>query len=148
MAGHKPTATEGGAESELHTAAWNGNLEEVKSIVAKGVDVNWIDSAGESAVFGAAAWGHSEVVAYLLLVGARIDFHEPLSGFTPLHWAAKSNIETIQTLVNAGADASAPDKFGRLPVDIAHESGKGEHVAYLKTIGPEIESRRKKGSPK
>jgi ankyrin repeat protein len=78
-----------------------------------------------------------------LSVGARHDFHES-NGYTPLHWAAgHGDLETIRILVEAGANAAAPDKLGRLPVDVAHQQGKGSHVAYLKTVGPEIASRRK-----
>lgn len=136
------TANEGTSESLLHSAAWAGDIDEVKRLVESGADTNWRDSIGETALFGAAAWGHVEVVRYLLSVGARHDFQES-AGFTVLHWAAShGNIETIKTLVQAGANPAAEDQFGQLPVDVAHASGKGPHVAYLKTVGPEIASRR------
>lgn len=51
------TAKDGASESELHAAAWAGDLRLVKRLVKAGADVNWCDSAGESALFGAAAWG-------------------------------------------------------------------------------------------
>jgi len=46
-------ATNGAVESELHEAAWSGDLDWVKEIVDAGVDVNWRDSSGETALFGA-----------------------------------------------------------------------------------------------
>jgi hypothetical protein len=137
------TARDGAAESPLHAAVWAGDLDEVRRLVESGADVNWRDSIGETALFGAAAWGRVQAVRYLLSVGARHDFHES-NGYTPLHWAAgHGDLETIRILVEAGANAAAPDKLGRLPVDVAHQQGKGSHVAYLKTVGPEIASRRK-----
>ncbi|MEI2782146.1 MAG: ankyrin repeat domain-containing protein [Candidatus Competibacter sp.] len=137
------TAKDGAAESPLHAAVWAGDLDEVRRLVESGADVNWRDSIGETALFGAAAWGRVQAVRYLLSVGARHDFHES-NGYTPLHWAAgHGDLETIRILVEAGANAAAPDKLGRLPVDVAHQQGKGSHVAYLKTVGPEIASRRK-----
>jgi ankyrin repeat protein len=60
------TANDGSAESLLHEAAWRGDLEEVTRLVDGGADVNWRDSIGETALFGAAAWGHVEVVRHLV----------------------------------------------------------------------------------
>ena len=138
------TAEYGAAESDLHAAAWHGDLEPVRELVEAGNDVNWRDSIGESAIFGAAGWGHTEVVSYLIKEGARLDFQEIHSGYTVLHWAARSNVRTTQVLVEAGANVLAETNAGQLPVDIAHEYGKGEIVRYLKTVGPQIKSRRAK----
>lgn len=142
MTDEQTTAAEGAAESDLHGAAWHGDLDEVSALVAAGADVNWRDSIGETALFGAAAWGHSEVVIYLLSVGARHDFSERLSGYTALHWAARSNVETTKALVEAGADVSTEDSNGNLAIDEAHRYGKGDIVRYLKSVGSEIASRR------
>ena len=57
-------------------------------------------------------------------------------------WAG--DLELVVELVSAGADPMAKDNAGRLPIDVAHESGKGDRVAYLKTVGPPIRSKRKK----
>jgi ankyrin repeat protein len=141
-------ANDGAAESPLHGAAWCGDLAEVKRLIEGGADVNWRDSIGETALFGAAAWGHVEVVRYLLDAGADFNISEQSIGYTPLHWAAShGNLETLRVLVDAGADPTAADHQGRLPVDVAHTYGKGEHVSYLKLIGPPIASRRRTVRP-
>lgn len=137
------TAAEGHAESALHGAAWSGDLAEVRQLVETGTDPDTLDSIGETALFGAAASARNEVVAYLLSVGARHDLHESTLGLTPLHWAAShGGIETMRSLIEAGADPAAEDHHGRLPVDLAHQHGKGDHVAYLNTVGPPIASKR------
>ena len=42
--------------------------------------------------------------------------------------------EIVQTLVNAGADIDALDKFKRRPEDLAKEMGQKEIMNYLKSI--------------
>lgn len=138
-----PTAADGHAETALHYAAWSGDLAEVRQLIEAGTDPNLLDSNGETALFGAVAGARIDVVAYLLSFGARHDLHESTAGLTPLHWAAShGGVETMRLLIEAGADPTVEDRHGRLPVDLAHRSGKGEHVAYLKTVGPPIASKR------
>lgn len=137
------TAADGSAETALHYAAWIGDLDEVKRLVGAGADPNLTDSIGETPLHGAAASGRVDIVAYLLSVGARHDMHERTLGLTPLHWAAShGGLETLMILIAAGADPTAGDHHSRMPVDLAHRHGKGEHVAYLKTVGPPIASKR------
>jgi len=110
-------------------------------LVEGGANANWRDSIGETALFGAAALGHVEVVRYLLGVGADCNIAESSIGYTPLHWAAShGSLETIKVLVEAGADPTVVDHQGRLPVDVAHKYGKGAHVSYLKSVGDRTRS--------
>ena len=136
------SADRGDPESDLHEAAWNGDLARVRKLVESGVDVNWTDSIGETALFGASSWGNTDVVCYLIGKGAEVNVREQ-RGYTPLHWAAShGNLKTLRALVVAGADPGATDDMGQLPIDVAHSGGKGSHVAYLKTVGPPIRIRR------
>ena len=136
------SASEGGAESDLHAWSWAGDTRKVQEILSDGADPNWQDSIGETAIFGAAGWGHAEVVRILLEYGARHDVIEKTNGWSALHWAARSNVATTKVLVDAGADVCASDNAGQLPIDVAHGHGKGDIVKYLKTVGPQIASRR------
>lgn len=129
------TAKDGAPESPLHEAAWRGDLGEVRRLIEGGADVNWRDSIGETALFGAAAWGHVEVVRFLLGAGADCNIAEASIGYTPLHWAAShGNLETLKLLVGAGADPTVADQHGRLAADVARKYGKADHVSYLKSI--------------
>lgn len=143
------TAADGHAETALHAAAWAGDLAEVRRLIAAGIDPNIMDSIGETPLFGAAACARTDVVAYLLSAGARHDLYESTLGLTPLHWAAShGGVEILKSLIEAGADPTAENHHHRLPVDLAHRYGKGEHVAYLKTVGPPIASKRAKTPPR
>ena len=88
------TAKDGAAESALHAAAWAGDLQWVQSkvftaqaLVADGADVNWKDTIGETALHGAAAWGHAPMVAFLIAHGVDVNAQESC-GLTALHYAA------------------------------------------------------------
>ena len=114
-------ATEGGAETELHAAAWEGNADEIVYLVEAGASVNAVDSAGETALHGAAAWGRVDAVSALTRRGADVSIAET-AGLTALHWAAShGNLETVQVLLDAGADAAAKDVRELTPEDLARK---------------------------
>jgi len=136
------SASSGHAESDLHAWSWAGDKKKVEALLSSGADPNWEDSIGETAIFGAAGWGHTDVVQLLLSHGAKYDIIEKTSGWSVLHWAARSNVATTKVLVEAGADVCVADNGGRLPIDVAHECGHGDIVRYLKSVGPQIASRR------
>jgi len=129
------TALEGAAETPLHEAAWRGEIEIARALVASGANVNHIDSAGETALHGAAACGHAFMVKFLISAGAEINLHaEATRGFTPLHWAAGwGNLETAKVLVEAGAIVSAKDAFGLTAEEIALEHNRNDISAYLRS---------------
>ena len=125
-------AIDGGAETELHAIAWAGNLRRARRLVRKGANVNHVDSAGETPLHGAAAWGRTSMVRYLLSVGARHDIQAlNTCNMTPLHWAARANLETVKVLLKAGADRNAKDTQGNTAYDIAKKYRKLEIMAYL-----------------
>ena len=126
------TARDGAAETPLHGAAWGGDVEEAKTLIAAGADVNHIDSAGETPIHGAAAWGHAKMVKYLISVGARIDI-PGTTALTPLHWAAGwGNLQTVKVLVEAGADLKALNASGRTAAEVALEHHRSDVAKYLR----------------
>ena len=132
----RPTALEGAPETPLHEAAWAGDLEEAKALVAAGANVNCIDAAGESPLHGAASWGNVETIEYLVSVGADVNIHAAGSrGFSPLHWAAGwGGLAPTIALVRAGADVHAIDAFGLTPEQIAMEHNKNDVAEYLRSV--------------
>jgi len=89
----------------LHEAAKEGDVEEVKRLIAEGANVNATE--GKSAwtpLLSAATEGHAEVVRVLLANGAKVNMGDSY-GYTPLYYAIWSNDEeTVRTLVSGGAD--------------------------------------------
>jgi ankyrin repeat protein len=118
-----PDASQGGAETPLHDAAWRGDVVWLKELIEQGADVNEIDSIGETALHGAAAWGNVEVVALLLSEGANPNIIEKSGGWTPLHWAVnRSKTTVIRLLLEAGANPDAIDLYGNSPRKLAAKS--------------------------
>ncbi|KAI0136968.1 glycerophosphoryl diester phosphodiesterase [Xylariales sp. AK1849] len=89
----------------------------VKMLVKAGVDINWQDETGESALHIAARFGHVEC-ARILLEGsaeqkANLELTEKSFAWTPLHIAAvDGHLPVAQLLAEAGAEVGKMDSFG------------------------------------
>jgi ankyrin repeat protein len=87
----------------LIVAAKKGNLEEVKSLLEGGVDVNALDAMGYSALWQASFFGRDEVAKFLLEGGADINARDN-SGRTPLSWVSEIyNNDLVNLLKASGA---------------------------------------------
>ncbi|KAH6623029.1 Glycerophosphoryl diester phosphodiesterase family-domain-containing protein [Chaetomium tenue] len=89
----------------------------VEMLVDAGVDINWQDKHGETALHIAARFGHDEC-AKVLLKGtaeqkANLELVENSFAWTPLHIAAVDGHPSVaQLLVDAGADVDRADSSG------------------------------------
>ncbi len=102
-------------------AAKDGNLEAVKSALARGIPVDVRDAEGMTALHYAATGGgyccggrgrHDDVVKELLAAGATVDARSP-QGWTPLMMAATAGrAEIVKRLIVANADVNAFDEEG------------------------------------
>ena len=84
------TIEDSGGEILLE-ATRNGNLDKVIALLKSGVDVNFVDKDGVTALMSAAYKGHAVVAGVLVNAGAAVDFQDKSdfgSGFTALMWAA------------------------------------------------------------
>jgi ankyrin repeat protein len=100
----------------LHEAAFDGNIELVKSLVSSGADVNTQNNWGWTPLYTAAAIGHRDIVSFLIVKGANVDTPSEL-GMTPLHFAVSNDRTDIaKLLIEKGADCSVRDKTGMTPL--------------------------------
>jgi glycerophosphodiester phosphodiesterase len=89
----------------------------VKLLVDAGVDINWQDETGETALHIAARFGHEDC-ARTLLEGTndqKADFEltENTFSWTPLHVASvDGHLSVVELLVAAGAEINKPDASG------------------------------------
>ena len=92
----------------LFRDASGGYLDEIKSIVQGGGDVNWQREDGRTPLMNAAAAGHADIVAFLLSQGADPALRDA-SGKTALDAARAAGANDVaRLLANAAGGATAP----------------------------------------
>ena len=104
---NEPAATvnEGKPTKLLYQAAANGDIEQVKNLIAQGADVNAEVAIGWSPLLAAVDEGHTQVVKVLLEHGAKVD--DGHGWYTPLYYAIKNgHKEIVKTLISGGADVN------------------------------------------
>ncbi len=121
----------------LRRAAEEGDIEKLKSLIEKGVDVNAKDKEGYTAIYDAAARGHKDVVELLINKGAEINIHVDIEAknsglWTPLQTAVRHNqASVVELLISKGANVNTKDKWGFSPLHTAAKhnyNGVAEHL--------------------
>ncbi|MEM8631100.1 MAG: ankyrin repeat domain-containing protein [Pseudomonadota bacterium] len=132
---------------DLHKAVRNGDIEQVRALVAEGLNVAELDKAVGAPLHWAAARGHQEVAVFLLESGADVNQKAlPPDNLTPLHFAATSGHPALAAvLVDAGADLEAGAGSTGTPLHLAAQSNNIEVVDYLLDAGADINAKAKDG---
>lgn len=122
----------------LHTAVDDSytpqqTLEVIKLLIAKGIDVNRLNSAGRSAVSVAAAQGRGTALEMLkLLVAAGADINQPNHyGLLPIHYASANSGGALEYLLSQGADYDAESQLHETPLLIAVKNAREHNVRLL-----------------
>ena len=99
----------------LVTAAYEGDFELVKQLVAKGVDVNVTNEEGETAIIVAAQHGYSATIEFLLSHGANVNAKDN-DGDTALdvakYYDCEDTVELLQSAGSEGADGPSAKERG------------------------------------
>ena len=144
-AGGNANAEFGEGETVLMTAARTGDIESVRLLLEHGADVNAAERwHGQTALMWAAIENHPDVVQALIDAGATVDARSTqhvwvpisysegnvpktrdLGGVTALQFAARQgSIESVEKLLDAGADASLTEPMYQLtPLQLAIVNG-------------------------
>ncbi len=108
--------------------------------LANGADVGAKDSYNGTGLIRAAHRGYAEIVRRLIRAGVEFD-HVNRLGWTALLEAiilgdgGAAHVETVQALVDGGADTKIADREGVTPREHAARAGYGEILAILDAAG-------------
>jgi hypothetical protein len=125
--------------NSLHIAAGDGNIDVVKALLERGMDVNGRNAHDQTPLHGAAHMGNStDVVRLLIERGAEVDSYEK-SGWTALHYASRfGHLEASRVLLDHGANVNARMRDYWTPIHFSARTGNFEVVKLLLERGADV----------
>lgn len=131
--------------ASLHEAAYENDYQRIKSLIAKGCNVNETGVSGASALHVAVSLGHIETAQVLLKAGCRVDATDQ-HDLTPLHVAALHGYTGIIELLTVhDANINALDDNRMSPLYMAVLKGNYEAARMLAATGAEVNLKEIKG---
>ena len=139
------TATENLAIlSENMTA---NDLEEIRSLLAAGADINVKSKYGETALDMGAWNGYTAIVRLLLEAKADVNTSTITNKWTPLYMASRNHhIEIVKLLIEAGADVNAVDVNGTTLLEFMSWDGNVEIVKLLLVAKADVNAAEPSGA--
>lgn len=113
-----------------------GEVDEVREMLAGGIQVDAVDEEGRTALMAAAAFDQTEVVNVLLDAGTDIHKTCPAKR-TALMYAAANCTATVQRLLLLGAQVNASDSVGGTALICACQQNAA-NVGVLLAAGAEV----------
>jgi len=130
----------------LHQAAGDGDLEQVKWLIAGGADVNAEDEERQTPLHLAAEHGYTDVARALIANGADVNAEEFEWHDTPLHVAAeKGHKDTVELLTAEGGNVNTKNQRGWTPLHYASSFGQKEVAELLIAKGADVNAKDKYG---
>jgi uncharacterized protein len=128
---------------DLIFAVANDRADEVKRLIARGMDASSVDPNGDPLLFTAARNGYRATVDVLLAAKAKVNAKNRV-GDTPLMGAAlNGHLDIVRKLRTQGADLDPP---GWTPLIYAATGGHDDVVAYLLDQGANINAQSPNGT--
>jgi ankyrin repeat protein len=123
-------------ETPLHHAAAGGYIAIIDLLLADKADINAQESNkyGGTPLHWAVRNGQLEAVKHLLTKGADPKATNARNNQTLLHTAAQhsDDVALAELLLSKGVDQTAKDRFGKMAIDYARQSGHSKVVEKLK----------------
>ena len=145
LGGTAPAATAPSGDASLHDAAWDGDEAQVKTLLAKGADLDARVEEGETALHFAAFKGRTVIARLLLDKGADANARKK-DGATPLGLAAfNGHKEVAELLLAKGADLKARTLEGDTALHMAAYKGETAVAEVLIARGADVNAAKEDG---
>jgi uncharacterized protein len=118
---------------QLYKAAQRSDVQAVKNLLDKGVDVNSRSSTGSYPIHAGAVNNNKDMLDLLIAKGANLGVQNK-EGDTPLICATKyggGKEATVKLLLEAGAYSGIADKKGKTALDYAKEKEQKKAIELL-----------------
>lgn len=116
---------------ELFKAASFGDLNTVRQLLSKGININIANEEHETALHMAAAKGHYQIVIYLLNHGADIN-SRTVNNWLPIHHATRfGHANIVNYLLKKGASPYHRTSDGKNALDMARATDDRRIMAIL-----------------
>ncbi len=118
----------------IHCAAQAGDLETVQVLLKHGVNVDEKDGDSNTPLHLAASINWEKMVAFLLEQGANTEARTLHGQSTPLMMACMKGLggmDSVEALLQAGADVEAVDKYGNRPLSLAIRAANSRLIERL-----------------
>ena len=131
-------------DAAFFEASLKCNLDALKFLQAVGVNVDYRNEAGKTALLIASEQGHTEIVKYLVLKKADVNACDEESNSALIFATENNNVEIVQTLSNARANPNHQRNDGNTSLHIACYKEYEDLAIMLFKIGadPLIENRK------
>ncbi len=115
-------------KERLHFAAGDGDLKQIRLLLAKGYGVNAFDSLSYTPLHYAAKNNHIDAARYLIGAGADVNAHDERKiGTTALRLIVENcSLEMARLFIEAGADPTIPGSMGTTALQKASGRKRGD----------------------
>jgi ankyrin repeat protein len=121
-------------------------LDKARVLVSSGADVSILNNDGQTALMLAASEGNAELIRFLGASDTDINRKNRSLGATPLmQGASRGSVETVQVLLDLGADLEVRDNEGRTALMYAASNGTDDVVTLLLEAGADTSAVDKYG---
>jgi hypothetical protein len=133
-------------DTPLINAIWNGEMADVRILLAEGVDVNVVDGSTNSTALGeAVAAGNLELVQTLLDAGADANLRNSAGQTALMRLDDDGTVEIVLALIDAGAKVNLKDEDGDSALTVAAAEEKPDVLQALLDAGAKVNAKNKEG---
>lgn len=117
--------------TKLHQAVVEGNIDQVKSLISKGTDINSKNYMGWTPLHTAARHNRKAIAEFLIDKGADLNA-KAKNGKTPLHFAVEwGQKDVVELLIAKGADVNTMSGRSENALSLAKQKGNKEIADLL-----------------